>query len=327
MHNPKEPRPLSLRIGTRGSPLALWQANHVAERLRAAAPGLEVTIQVIKTAAEKFPDRPAEAIGVGIFTKEIDEELLAGRVDLAVHSMKDIPSETHPELTIACVPEREAPFDAFIGAPGSPALPDLPAGSTIGTGSPRRKAQILHRRPDLRIVPIRGNVDTRLRKVREEGFAGTILARAGLHRLGKEAVISHDIPVDWLVPAVAQGAIAISTRADRRDVIALLASLEHAPTRIRITAERGFLARLRGGCQVPAGALAEIVEGGGRSRALRVTGVVASPDGKDLHRAQVEGDPSQAEALGRRLADELLARGGKAILEAMRGARFEGSQP
>src|SRR5262245_57117754 len=199
-----------LRIGSRGSPLARWQAEHVAEKLRAAVPGLQVHIEIIRTSAEKFPEEEPRTVGVGMFTREIDEELLASRIDLAVHSLKDIPSQLPPSLTIAAVPEREVPLDAFVGTPAGPERPalwDLPAGSVLATGSPRRKAQILHRRPDLKVVPLRGNVETRIRKAREGSLAGTILAQAGLRPLGREELITHPLPCEWVVPAVGQGAL------------------------------------------------------------------------------------------------------------------------
>jgi len=328
MPNPTAPRiPIpAIRLGTRGSPLALWQADHVSDRLRRAFPGLQVEVVVIRTAAEKFPDRPVPAIGVGIFTKEIDEEMLAGRIDLAVHSMKDVPSEIPREILIAAVPQREDPLDAFIGTsgPGGPALWDLPRGSAIGTGSPRRKAQLLHRRPDLMFVPLRGNVDTRLRKSREQGLAGTILARAGLRRLGKESLILHAIPLEWIIPAVGQGALAISALAGRRDILEILGVLDHAPTHIRIDAERAFLAQLRGGCQVPAGALAEVTGENGQPKALRIQGVVAAPDGSQCIRGEITGLAEEAGALGRKLADELMVRGGKEILETLRSVSGPG---
>jgi hydroxymethylbilane synthase len=316
------PLPQALRIGSRGSPLALWQAGHIAERLRAAVPGLEVRIETIRTAAEKFPDRPAEAIGVGIFTREIDEEVLERRCDLAVHSLKDLPSEVPEGLTIAGVPERESPLDAFVGCggPGQPALWDLPQGATVGTGSPRRRAQLLHRRPDLRIVPLRGNVETRIRKAREAGMAGTILAQAGLRRLGREDALLHSIPIDWLVPAVGQGALALVARADRSDVLELARRLEHAPTRARVTAERAFLRALRGGCQVPAGALAEVQAE--PSPAIWMVGVLASPDGSRCLRGVLSGPLHRSEEIGRQLADDLLERGGREILQALRGTTF-----
>jgi hydroxymethylbilane synthase len=325
--SPPASRPI--RLGTRGSPLALWQANWVRDRLREGGTVLDVEIRIIRTAAEKFPEKDARLIGIGIFTREIDEEILAGRIDLAVHSMKDIPSEIDGRIRIAAVPERETPLDAFAGAagPSGPRLEDLPRGASIATGSPRRKAQLLHRRPDLVVVPIRGNVDTRLRKVREGGHAGTILACAGLRRLGREEVITHPIPVDWLVPAVGQGALAIVARIDRTDILERLRPLDHGPTRSRILAERAFLKRLRGGCQVPAGALAEHRDGPGGPR-LHAIGVLAAPDGSRCIRGEREGPAAEAEELGRLLAEDLIARGGAGILEEMRpGAGREEDRP
>ncbi len=317
-----------IKIGSRGSPLALWQARYVAERLRATAPGLEVEIVAIRTAAENFPDRPPEAIGVGIFTKEIDEQLLDGRIDLGVHSMKDIPSQLHPALAIAAVPERESPLDAFVGSPepAGPALELLPKGATVGTGSPRRKAQLLLRRPDLRIVPLRGNVDTRIAKSREQGMAGTILAHAGLRRLGREETIRHLIAPEWIVPAVGQGALCIAARADRAEMMELAARLDHVDSRLRIVAERAFLAELRGGCQVPAGALAEIETAGG-SRILRIRGVLAAPDGLQCVRGERSGPPERGAELGRGLAIDLLGRGGREILASLRTASAAEAPP
>jgi hydroxymethylbilane synthase len=319
MGNHRKADLLSIRIGTRGSPLALWQAHHVRDHLVAATPGLEVTIDIIRTAGEKFPEKSAGEIGVGIFTGEIDRKLLSRDIDLAVHSMKDVPSELTPGLAIACVPPRESPLEAFVGAGGTTwaSLDDLPRGARVGTGSPRRQAQLLHRRPDLQVVPLRGNVDTRLRKVREQNLAGTILAHAGLRRLGRESVIHFLIPGDRLIPAVGQGAIAVSAREDREDLLELVRSLEHSDSRARITAERSFLKRLRGGCQVPAGALAEISRGTGQP-GLRIQGALAMPDGSLCIQGECSGPAEEAEELGLRLADDLRGRGGGRILEAIR---------
>jgi hydroxymethylbilane synthase len=310
-----------IRIGSRGSPLARWQVEHVAERLRAAVPGRRVEIEIIRTSAEKFPEEEPQAVGVGMFTREIDEELLARRIDLAVHSLKDIPSQLHPELTIAAVPAREVPLDAFVGTqagPERPALWDLPEGSVIGTGSPRRKAQLLHRRPDLKVVPLRGNVETRIRKAREGSMAGIILAQAGLRRLGREELITHSLPCEWLVPAVGQGALAVTARSDRAEMLTLAAHLEHPPTRARITAERAFLAALRGGCQVPAGALAEVQESPESPSVLWIIGVLASLDGERCIRGVLSGPAERAEEIGRQLAEDLLGRGGREVLEDVR---------
>ena len=306
----------ALRIGTRGSPLAMWQATWVADRLRALHPELAVVIETIRTSAELFPEEKPEAIGVGIFTKQIDEALLERRVDLAVHSLKDVPSQTHPLLAFAAIPERESPFDAFLAADSdSPQLFHLPPGAVIGTGSPRRRAQILERRPDLRVEPLRGNVDTRIRKAREGGMAGTILACAGLKRLGKEAMIRNVLSVAEVVPAVGQGALGIMARADREEVLALAAPLDHRPSRLRVQAERAFLATLRGGCQVPAGALAEFTTG----ETITLTAVLAATDGSICLRESASAPSCEGEALGRKIAQRLLDRGGAKLLELARG--------
>jgi hydroxymethylbilane synthase len=301
-----------LKLGTRGSPLALRQARSVAEALRAAHPAVEIEVVTIRTQAEKFPEKAVAEIGSGVFTKEIDDALLRGDVDLSVHSLKDVPTDLPAGIAIAAVPPRESPLDAFISVDGTRLL-DLPRGARIGTGSPRRRSQILHRRPDLEVVPIRGNVETRIARARELGLAGTILAHAGLARLGKEGVITHVIEPDVLLPAVGQGALAIAARADDARVLALVSALEHAPTRAAVTAERAFLRALRGGCLVPAGALA--IAGGD---AIRISGAVASADGRALVRADVEGTRDAPEAAGARLADRVLAEGGGDILRAFR---------
>ena len=303
-----------LRLGTRGSPLALWQARWVAERVEAAG-SCEVALEIVKTTAEQFPEKALTQMGIGIFTAELDNALLERRIDFAVHSLKDVPSTLHPELAIAAVPERESPWDAFVSRDGT-RLEDLPRGARLGTSSPRRQAQLRWRRPDLEMVPLRGNVQTRLRKVEEEGLAGTVLAHAGLRRLGQEDVITHLLKTDVLVPAVAQGALGVVTRADDDDTREILSVLEHRESRVRVEAERGYLRRLRGGCQVPAGALAEHDSGGDQ---LHLVAVLAAPDGSRCLRGERRGPASEAETLGESLADELLAQGGQEILAEMTG--------
>ncbi|MCZ6794904.1 MAG: hydroxymethylbilane synthase [Planctomycetota bacterium] len=309
-----EPSESLLRLGTRGSPLARWQARWVRDRLLAAHPGLDVTLEIVRTSAEKFPDRPVETIGVGIFTREIDEALLRGEFELAIHSLKDVPSEIPDEIVVAAVLERESPLDAFV-SPHLSALDDLPPGARIGTGSPRRKAQILARRPDLEVVPLRGNVDTRLRKMREEGLAGTVLALAGLRRLGREDAVTQVLDTEIMLPAVSQGAVGVCTRRDDTRSRGLAAPLEHAESRRSTDAERSFLRTLRGGCQVPAGALARSV--GGR---LHLEAIIASPDGTSSVRGSREGDLERPAPLGEALAAELLERGGGDILTRLREA-------
>ena len=297
------------KLGTRGSPLALRQAEWVCQALLAVDPGLEPGIVVIKTSAEKFPERDIPMIGTGVFSRELDEALLAGELDAAVHSLKDLPSEHHPDLEIIAIPARESPSDAFVSADGK-SLAELPAGAKIGTGSPRRKAQLLAWRPDLQIVPLRGNVNTRLEKIEREGLAGTILAQAGLRRLGKEDLITELIDTSILLPAVGQGALAVVCgRADDR-FRRSLESLDDGDSRESSLAERSFLRRLRGGCQVAAGALARI-----EGESIRIEGVLASEDGATCLRASREGPRPDGPRLGSELAEELLENGGAAILD------------
>ncbi len=301
-----------LKLGTRGSPLALWQANCTKDALLKGRDDLEIEIITISTRAETFSERPLETIGVGVFTKELDEATLRGDIALAVHSLKDIPSQLAAGLVLAAVLERESPFDALISSTGVK-LDDLPSGAVIGTGSPRRKAQLLARRPDFEVVPMRGNVETRLRKLREHGLAGTILAYAGLVRLGREDVITHLLDADIMVPAVGQGAVAVTAREDDSQLRELLAGIDHRPTRLAVEAERGYLSELRGGCQVPAGALATL--DGDR---VSIEGVVASPDGATRLRGMRSGDAKEPVETGRGLARELLDRGGREILARLR---------
>ncbi|MCH2374242.1 MAG: hydroxymethylbilane synthase [Planctomycetes bacterium] len=303
----------TLRLGTRGSPLARWQAEWIAERLRSEA-GCDVELLVVKTTAEKFPEQHLASMGSGIFTKELDDALLKGNIDLAVHSLKDVPSQHHEDLHIAAVPERESPWDAFISRDGVK-IEQIPKGATIGTSSPRRQAQLLAHRADLKVVPLRGNVQTRLRRVSELGLAGTILAHAGLKRLGREELISELFDSTVLVPAVAQGALAVMTRIDDTPVLNAVRPLDHAPSRIRISAERAYLRRLRGGCQVPAGALAEFDD---QSGVLKLVGALAAPDGSRCLRGTHTGDAKSAEEIGTKLAGELLDQGGEEIITAMR---------
>ena len=300
-----------LRLGTRGSPLALWQARWVAQALEAT--GIEAPeLVIVKTTAERFPEKSITGLGVGIFTKELDEALLGGEIDLAVHSLKDVPTAVSEDLTLGAVPERESPWDALITTQRIH-FTDLPAGAKLGTSSPRRQAQLLAQRPDLEVVPLRGNVETRLRKVEEQGLAGTVLAHAGLRRLEREDLITELFDSATLVPAVAQGALGILIRRADQALAERLAGLEQTPSRQRVTAERAFLSRLRGGCQVPVGALAEHDVSGER---LHLTAIVASTDGARAIRGQDEAAVTDAEALGTRLAEKLLAQGADQLLSS-----------
>ena len=290
-----------MRIGSRGSKLALWQARWVASQF----PGAEV--MVIKTTGDKITDVPLAQVGTkALFTKEIEEALVEGRIDLAVHSLKDVPAQIDPRLTIAAVPAREDVRDAMVGRK----LADLPQGATVGTSSLRRAAQLRHARPDLRVEMLRGNVDTRLRKLEEGRYDAIVLAAAGLRRLGFENRIAELLDPAVMCPAIGQGALAIETRADDETTRRAVAALDDAPARAETTAERALLAELGGGCQVPVGASAR-VEG----ERLRLIAVVASPDGAELIRTALEGPASDAAALGRAAARELLARGADRILQ------------
>ena len=294
-----------LRIGSRGSQLALWQANHVAALLREQ--GHMVEIKVIKTTGDKITDVALAKVGTkGMFTKEIEEALADKRVDLAVHSLKDVPTELAPEFALAAIMNREDPRDAFISVKYS-ALDDLPHGAKVGTSSLRRQCQLKAVRPDLEIFPLRGNVDTRLRKLESGEYDAIILAAAGVHRLGLDQHMRSRIEPDVMCPAVGQGALAIETRSDDRSTRSLLVFLDDAETRRAIECERALLGALGGGCQVPIGAYAEKREG-----RLHLRAMAGRPDGSEILREHATGD--DAEELGRRTAQSLLQRGADKIL-------------
>jgi len=295
-----------LVIASRGSQLALWQARWVSAQL--AALGHECRIEIVKTTGDKITDVPLAKVGTkGLFTKEIEEALLEGRADLAVHSLKDLPTELPEGLVLAAVPEREDPRDAVVGS----LLADLPRGAKVGTSSLRRSAQLRRLRPDLVIESVRGNLDTRLRKLGEGKYDAILLAAAGLKRLGWGGRIAEILPVETMCPAVGQGALAIETRAAGAGHDAAR-GMDHAETRAAVFAERGVLGALGGGCQVPIGAYATV--DGGR---LRLLALVASPDGGEVVRGEAEGAASEAESLGRALGRELLDRGARRILDAV----------
>ena len=297
-----------LTIASRGSELALWQARWVAAQL--AALGHACRIEIIKTTGDKITDVPlAQVGGKGLFTREIEEALLDGRAGLAVHSLKDLPTELPAGLELAAVPERADARDAVVGK----RLLGLAPGSRVGTSSLRRAAQLRRLRPDAVIESVRGNLDTRLRKLAEGRYDAILLAAAGLKRLGWEDRIAEILPASAMCPAVGQGALAIEARPGSAGWSACQA-LDHAPTRAAVTAERGLLAALGGGCQVPIGAHAT-VEGA----RVHLIAIVASPDGAALIRGEADGDAVEAEAIGRRLGADLLARGAKEILDAVDG--------
>lgn len=298
----------ALRIGSRGSPLALWQAAWVRDRLRAL--GRAAEIEIIRTSGDRLAERPLAAMGgKGVFVREIEEALLAGRVDLAVHSLKDLPTGQPAGLVLACIPEREDPHDLLI-APGAPGLEALPPGAAVGTGSPRRACQLRARRPDLEMRDLRGNVDTRLRRLREGRYDAIVLARAGVTRLGLpvEAAI---LDFDTMLPAVGQGALAIETREEDRELRALLGGLHHPPTAAAVAAERAFLRGLGGGCQAPIAAVGEVA-----GATLRLRGLVADPRGETVLRESQEGTMARPEEAGEALARALLGRGAAALVAA-----------
>ncbi len=305
----------SLKIATRQSPLALWQARHVSGLLKQLYPAMDISLVEMTTAGDRFLQAPlAEIGGKGLFIKEIEQALLDGSADLAVHSLKDMTSLLPRGLCLAAVPEREDPRDAFV-SPAHRSLSAVPPGSSLGTSSLRRRCQLLERRPDLQIANLRGNVQTRLRKVAEQNLAGTVLALAGLRRLGLEAQVSEVFEIDTSLPAVGQGVLAIEGRSDDAELLGLLRPIEHRRTRLAVMAERSFLARLEGGCTVPLAGHATI-----SGEALRLRGLVGRPDGTLVIRGERSGPASEAEAIGQALADELLDRGAREILEAFGGA-------
>lgn len=305
----------TLVLGTRGSALARWQADYVQALLQAA--GHDVAIQEFTTKGDRILDVPLAEIGdKGLFTQELDTALLDGRIHLAVHSLKDLPTTLPDGLVLAAVTERAAPWDVFVAHPAFEGqLDDLPAGAVLATSSLRRKAQLLAWRPDLHIVPVRGNVDTRLRKLDASGWHGLILAEAGLVRLGLEQRIRQRFPLRIMVPAVSQGALGIVCAASETATREMLHdTLNHAPTRAMSTAERAFLQRLEGGCQAPIGAYAQV----DTKQRLSLHGCVASLDGSVLIREQVAGAMTDAAPLGTALAEQVLEQGAAAVLTDIR---------
>ncbi len=303
---------MTLRIGSRGSQLALWQANFIADALRGL--GLEVTIQVIRTTGDRMQQAAFPAAeGKGIFTKEIEDALLAGSIDLAVHSLKDLPTEISPAFTLAAIPKRADPRDVLVSERYR-SIDELPAGAVVGTGSLRRQAQLRSLRPDFKTVEFRGNVDTRLAKLAGGEADAILLAAAGLDRLQKTDWIRQRFPPRVLCPAAGQGALAIECRADDGETQSALRPLEDADSRLAITAEREFLAALGGGCQTPIGVYCSRADNAGQSAEdLVLLGVVALADGSRILRGEMrDSDPKE---LARRLAHELLEQGAETILD------------
>ena len=306
----------TLRVGTRGSRLALWQADHVVARLRAGHAGLGVERVIVRTLGDKRPEAALAAIGGrGAFTREIEDALRRGTIDVAVHSLKDLPTGTAEGLELGAVLVREDPRDALLSKV-APSLQALPEGARIGTSSLRRRAQLLALRADLRVIDLRGNVPTRLEKLERGECDAIVLARAGLLRLGLEGRIAEVFEPEALLPAAGQGAIAVQIRAGEPEVAGLLAPLDHEPTRLATAAERALLARLEGGCQVPVGALGTLA-----GRRLTLRGLVADVEGGEVVRdseARDVGGEAEARALGEALGERLLRQGAAPILARVR---------
>ncbi|HHV16855.1 MAG TPA: hydroxymethylbilane synthase [Gelria sp.] len=305
----------SIILGSRGSKLALWQANYVASQLTRVVPDLDVEVKVIKTKGDKILDVALSRIGdKGLFTKEIEKELLDGSIDMAIHSMKDLPSQMAPGLCIGAVLKRENPGDVLISRQGYK-FSDLPEGAIIGTSSLRRISQIRALRPDIVLVDIRGNIETRIRKMHEQELDGIVLAYAGVKRLGLEEKISDILPHNIMLPAVGQGAIAIEVRQGDTSNLELARSINHEPTNWATRTERSFLKVLEGGCQVPIGCYAEV-----SGENITVEGLVASLDGRRVFRESIQGKCQEADLIGRQLARDLLQKGAASVLAEIRQA-------
>lgn len=310
-----------LRLGTRASPLARWQAEWVAGQL--AARGINVELVPITTSGDVEQAAPLGTFGgQGVFTKELQRQLLERRIDLAVHSLKDLPTDAVPGLTLAAVPQR-APVGDVLVTRRWPSLDELPEGAVVGTGSLRRRSQLLHARPDLTMKDVRGNVDTRLRKLAAGEYHALVLAEAGMQRLGLTEHIRQRLPLSLMLPAVGQGALGIEMRDDDQLALDMLAPLNHAATRAAVLAERALLATLRGGCLAPIGAYGRI----GDDSRLRLTAVVLSADGSQRLEASGEEQGEQAEALGRWVAEELLAQGADRLIADTRRAGLQPPGP
>jgi len=306
--------PRTIRIGTRGSALALAQTRGVEAQIRELHPGVATELVIIKTTGDKLKDVPlAQVGGKGLFIKEIEEALLAGTVDLAVHSLKDMPAEMPTGCVLGAVPPREDCRDAFISQRYD-SLREIPAGGRVGTGSLRRKVQILHRYPELEVVHLRGNVDTRLRKLESEGLDAIILAAAGLKRLGLGHIPRGYLAPADMLPAIGQGALGLEVRGDDEEMVDLLKPLNHYPTQVAVAGERAFLARLEGGCLIPVAALGRL-----ENDSLSLEALISDLEGRRFLQYSLAGPPAEAHILGRQLAEILLAEGGKEILQEIYG--------
>jgi len=306
----------NVRIGTRGSELALWQTNHVKALLEERFPDIVVELQIIKTTGDKILDAPLAKIGdKGLFTKELEAALSDERIDLAVHSFKDVPTAIPEGLAIGAVLKREDVRDVFIGHPKSSnyLFTTLPHNAVIATGSLRRKCQVLNARQDIQIVDIRGNLNTRIKKLDESNWDGMILAQAGVTRLGWAQRITEILPFEIMLPAVGQGALAVEIREGDKRIEDLVRTLHHLPTALTVNAERSLLRHLEGGCQIPLGAYGHIA-----GSELQLDAVIGSLDGKRIVKGSRSGNQTDAERIGIELAEELLKRGGKEILDEIR---------
>jgi hydroxymethylbilane synthase len=304
-----------VRIGTRGSRLALWQTGHVQAQLAAAAPGAAFEQIIVRTTGDRITDVPLARIGdVGLFTRQLDRALLDGHIDLAVHSLKDVPTRLADGLRLAAILPRDDPRDALVPAPGAPhSLADIPAGALVGTSSLRRRALLLQERPDLHVADLRGNLDTRIERLGEGHYAAAILAYAGIRRLGRDDVVGELLDANHWLPAPGQGALAVVTRDEDGEVAAAVASLDDAATRAAVTAERTLLRTLEGGCQIPIGAYAVAADG-----SLQLHGFAADDESADFVRGSIAGPVTEAAELGHRLARELIDAGADAILQRVR---------
>ena len=300
----------TIKIGTRASKLALWQANWVKSTLNENDPAQNIELVTIKTKGDKILDVPlAKVGGKGLFVKEIEQALLDHRIDIAVHSMKDMPAEIPAGLCIGAIPEREDPADVLISKNGR-LLSELPPGARIGTSSLRRGAQLLHARPDVVISPLRGNLDTRLRKLENEDLDAIVLAAAGVKRLGLENRITEFFDENLMLPAAGQGALCIEIRENDAEIEAIVTILEHPPTRTVVMGERAFLNRLEGGCQVPIAAHGKI-----EKNTFILSGLVASVDGKTFIKDIVSGPQETSEAIGIQLAERLISMGAETLVQ------------
>ena len=303
---------MKIKVGTRGSRLALAQTNSVVQRIQKAAPDLIADITVIKTSGDIMQDVSLAQIGgQGVFVKEIEEALLSGGIDLAVHSMKDVPGETPEGLMFAAILPREDMRDVLVSR-GNVKMESMPRGARIGTGSLRRGAQIKAWMPDLEIIPLRGNIDTRLNKIETENLTGVVLAAAGMKRLGYVQQITQFLPIELMLPAVGQGALGLQIRKTDTELLKFLAKLNHAQTAMEVSAERSYLRALGGGCRLPIAAYGLI-----EKQRLTLEGLLAAPNGSSVIRDKVWGELGEAEELGRKLADMILEKGGRKLLNLL----------